>query len=282
MATWSRYLLRLNILNNPLETASMRIKSSKSARKPPENRRFSVRVAYYGYRYYDPVTGRWPSRDPIHELAFITTVYLRAASHAELKSAIRESYELRLYIKSMQSVRKSLIANDSKNIGLLYEEQNIQGNYYLFTNNSSINYIDVNGTVAQWLAACGGGCVLGGIGGAIGGFVTGGGLSGTLCGGLGGAVAGCCSAVICTAAPTLCIRASCICGMVGGITTNVCGNGFKLDYKDPCFWFDAVSGGAMGCLGAMGGGAKEELLKFLTGMDITALSTACGKINSVL
>jgi RHS repeat-associated protein len=24
-------------------------------------------VIYYGYRYYDPVTGRWPSRDPIEE-----------------------------------------------------------------------------------------------------------------------------------------------------------------------------------------------------------------------
>ena len=24
-------------------------------------------VAHYGYRYYDPVTGRWPSRDPIGE-----------------------------------------------------------------------------------------------------------------------------------------------------------------------------------------------------------------------
>ena len=24
-------------------------------------------VLYYGYRYYDPVTGRWPSRDPIEE-----------------------------------------------------------------------------------------------------------------------------------------------------------------------------------------------------------------------
>jgi len=24
-------------------------------------------VAYYGYRYYDPVTGRWPSRDPLVE-----------------------------------------------------------------------------------------------------------------------------------------------------------------------------------------------------------------------
>ena len=24
-------------------------------------------MAYYGYRYYDPQTGRWPSRDPIEE-----------------------------------------------------------------------------------------------------------------------------------------------------------------------------------------------------------------------
>jgi uncharacterized protein RhaS with RHS repeats len=24
-------------------------------------------VTYYGYRYYDPITGRWPSRDPIEE-----------------------------------------------------------------------------------------------------------------------------------------------------------------------------------------------------------------------
>ncbi len=26
-----------------------------------------MQVVYYGYRYYDPVTGRWPSRDPIKE-----------------------------------------------------------------------------------------------------------------------------------------------------------------------------------------------------------------------
>ena len=24
-------------------------------------------LCYYAYRYYDPVTGRWPSRDPIEE-----------------------------------------------------------------------------------------------------------------------------------------------------------------------------------------------------------------------
>ena len=29
--------------------------------------RLTPHVAYYGYRYYDPQTGRWPSRDPIDE-----------------------------------------------------------------------------------------------------------------------------------------------------------------------------------------------------------------------
>ena len=24
-------------------------------------------LLYYGYRYYDPVTGRWPNRDPLGE-----------------------------------------------------------------------------------------------------------------------------------------------------------------------------------------------------------------------
>jgi RHS repeat-associated protein len=28
---------------------------------------------YYGYRYYDPKDGRWPSRDPIQEIGFIET-----------------------------------------------------------------------------------------------------------------------------------------------------------------------------------------------------------------
>ena len=27
----------------------------------------AVGITYYGYRYYDPVTGRWPSRDPLGE-----------------------------------------------------------------------------------------------------------------------------------------------------------------------------------------------------------------------
>ena len=41
-------------------------------RCPATPRRHPARTAaglnYYGYRYYDPLTGRWPSRDPIGEM----------------------------------------------------------------------------------------------------------------------------------------------------------------------------------------------------------------------
>jgi RHS repeat-associated protein len=35
--------------------------------KPLDSEVTSAPLYYYGYRYYDPVTGRWPSRDPIEE-----------------------------------------------------------------------------------------------------------------------------------------------------------------------------------------------------------------------
>ena len=35
--------------------------------KSQQSRGLRPRVAYYGFRYYDPKTGRWPSRDPIGE-----------------------------------------------------------------------------------------------------------------------------------------------------------------------------------------------------------------------
>jgi RHS repeat-associated protein len=40
--------------------------ASNRLRRKPANAK-SIRVADYGYRYYDPLTGRWPSRDPIEE-----------------------------------------------------------------------------------------------------------------------------------------------------------------------------------------------------------------------
>jgi integrase/recombinase XerD len=39
----------------------------KNRRKSPVIKGFAGHVDYYAYRYYDPLTGRWPSRDPIEE-----------------------------------------------------------------------------------------------------------------------------------------------------------------------------------------------------------------------
>jgi RHS repeat-associated protein len=36
--------------------------------KQPDNPGPGMCVSFYGYRYYDPVIGRWPSRDPIGEI----------------------------------------------------------------------------------------------------------------------------------------------------------------------------------------------------------------------
>ena len=66
---------------------------------------------YYGYRYYDPVTGRWPSRDPIGELGH------------ELVKSIRKPVKS-LGVKSISS--------------------------YLFVDNNSPNAIDINGEASLW------------------------------------------------------------------------------------------------------------------------------------
>jgi RHS repeat-associated protein len=50
--------------NTPSSAGSL-VASARQIR--PKNRRSRPRVTYYGYRYYDPKTGRWPSRDPIGE-----------------------------------------------------------------------------------------------------------------------------------------------------------------------------------------------------------------------
>jgi RHS repeat-associated protein len=54
------------------EEGQSRREKSSAAKQPrrvdrPNATKPASGVRYYGYRYYDPVTGRWPSRDPIGE-----------------------------------------------------------------------------------------------------------------------------------------------------------------------------------------------------------------------
>ena len=53
----------LGVIRSPLS----RVQRARPRPKTQQSRGSRPRVAYYGYRYYDPQTGRWPSRDPIEE-----------------------------------------------------------------------------------------------------------------------------------------------------------------------------------------------------------------------
>ena len=58
------------VIDDALEVICPRSPSRFRTRRRPKTQQspgLRPRVAYYGYRYYDPQTGRWPSRDPIEE-----------------------------------------------------------------------------------------------------------------------------------------------------------------------------------------------------------------------
>jgi RHS repeat-associated protein len=46
---------------------NQRLPDLRNPPKATKSHGLRVVVADYGYRYYDPITGRWPSRDPIDE-----------------------------------------------------------------------------------------------------------------------------------------------------------------------------------------------------------------------
>jgi RHS repeat-associated protein len=55
-----------NLTVEPDKTATGFIEFAHKFSTKPQDQESGL--YYYGYRYYDPVTGRWPSRDPIEEL----------------------------------------------------------------------------------------------------------------------------------------------------------------------------------------------------------------------
>jgi RHS repeat-associated protein len=62
-------------------------------RIPPTLTETASGVRYYGHRFYHPETGRWPSRDPIGEDAFLLTSFLPS----ELLSRVGDGGEFDLY-----------------------------------------------------------------------------------------------------------------------------------------------------------------------------------------
>ena len=99
---------------------------------------------YYGFRYYDPVTGRWPSRDPIGEIGSLTWFARRAFVEAKLLSISNS-----LISAGVDGEQYSLIMSRLKEGGLKWlsrPSETLSGSgIYSFVFNDSINGVDVLG-----------------------------------------------------------------------------------------------------------------------------------------
>jgi RHS repeat-associated protein len=145
---------------------------------------------FYGYRYYDPETGRWPSRDPIGELGH---EFLEKAATVDLNA--QRMFERLQYLRviALNQLNRLQVHNftDPRELDLaaaeykstLFDISSIfidwfetldrwwpsellpEGpNQYGFVRNCSINFIDVKGT---WTWKGWSGMVLGVIGAAV-------------------------------------------------------------------------------------------------------------------
>jgi RHS repeat-associated protein len=126
---------------------------------------------YYGYRYYDPLSGRWQSRDPIgeagHEIlkpSFRNTLLLLSQLNSS-RDAVRVQLEyLRvrlsdfsslsphefemLYAEFLEGLTELSRLSQMKQViedGLYPDNFNSEYSSYRFLHNNGIDYIDVNG-----------------------------------------------------------------------------------------------------------------------------------------
>ncbi|NLH73923.1 MAG: RHS repeat-associated core domain-containing protein [Verrucomicrobia bacterium] len=230
---------------------------------------------YYGYRFYNPSTGRWLSRDPIGELGAVVMMF-ETKDVDLIKRVLPASPEARrMLLQNRYYGSKLTSLNPTFGFGPRDKDSFVVPLYVLVQNDPILSY-DPDGNVAPWLAGCAVGCVWGGIGGATGGM--GGGWKGVKCGALGGAVSGCCSGAICASLPNFCIAGSCLCGVLGSIAEQACLG--SLNYKDPCVWLTVSGSGIAGCLAGMAEATEEataKVIAFVVGMDVSALSNFCGK-----
>lgn len=179
-------------------------------------------------------------------------------------------------VRADHSGRSRFVHANSKGENSLAGYQD-EMNLYQYVWSSPPNLIDPNGQIAVWIAECGLGACVGGIGGFVGGLFSTWSWRGTGCGALSGAIQGCCTTLVCTNMPQFCVHGSCICGAIGGFVNQICMEGF--DYKDPCSWASLLLGGGAGCLSGLvrEGELQEQLIVFLTGLNVAAYTNLCGK-----
>jgi RHS repeat-associated protein len=99
-------------------------------------------LLYYGYRYYNAGTGRWPSRDPIGEPGFELVC-------GRPKTSVEQATDrLRSALKVLESKEPSLAAKVKEHLlkdGTLSLNYREDSNLYAFLNNAPLNQFDVLG-----------------------------------------------------------------------------------------------------------------------------------------
>jgi len=99
-------------------------------------------LVYYGYRYYDPGTGRWPNRDPLGEPGFELVASRSKGDAEQTIDRLRKAL-------SIVRERSPALASELKGYflrqGLDLENVREAGNLYAFVNQDAINHLDVNG-----------------------------------------------------------------------------------------------------------------------------------------
>ena len=104
-------------------------------------------MAVYGYRYYDPATGRWPSRDPIGEVGgpvWFESYEMYLILDKELRDlGVRYLTNSKLFevIENMRSILLGSLFEPTENIGDI--------NLYSFITNDPKNYYDYLGLTAH-------------------------------------------------------------------------------------------------------------------------------------
>jgi RHS repeat-associated protein len=110
-------------------------------------------LVYYGYRYYNPSTGRWLSRDPITELGFDPS----AANRKRHRALVKEDF--------LQATRGKAVRFKNEDLAKLmdsfYEPDNVDGgntgqgaNALVFAGNDPLDRIDALGLIEYAAATC--------------------------------------------------------------------------------------------------------------------------------
>ena len=135
--------------NTVVNTDSGNLFNYRFSTKPLD---FATGLYYYQYRYYDPLTGRWPSRDPIDDIASIAwknTFEMKFLSLSERYNVVSRLFSSSgIVAVKIQDILQKDLEDTMREINLIYTRPS-RSEAYLFVQNSALNSYDING-LSDW------------------------------------------------------------------------------------------------------------------------------------